>query len=107
MKISIGIDPGKSGGVSVIWDKGGVFSIPYDDMEFIELIQSIDIYSASENIPFVCCVEKVGAMPGQGVNFNVQLRKISGLYRGSVASVEHTYQLIPPRKWKKEYSLEL
>ena len=105
MKISIGIDPGKSGGVSVIWDKGGVSSVPYDDIEFIELIQSIDIYSSSENIPIVCCVEKVGAMPGQGVTSMFTFGKSAGFIEGVLQALGIPYQLIPPRKWKKEYSL--
>jgi crossover junction endodeoxyribonuclease RuvC len=50
-------------------------------------------------------VEKVSAMPGQGVvsmfNFGHNLGLIEGLLRGYGIS----YQLVPPQTWKKEFSL--
>lgn len=105
MKVSIGIDPGKSGGISVIWDKGQVLCCPWDDKEFVDLIKKVDTYTFNENVPVVCCVEKVGAMPGQGVTSMFSFGKSLGFIEGVLQAYSIPYQLIPPQTWKKEFSL--
>lgn len=105
MKISIGIDVGAKGGVSVIWDNGNAETIPYDDKELIGMAQNISAYATAENVPICCCVEKVGAMPGQGVTSMFSFGKSLGFIEGVLQAYSIPYQLIPPQTWKKEFSL--
>lgn len=105
MKINIGIDPGKSGGVSVIWDNGTVTSVPWEDEKFTEIMSDVKTYSADEKLPVSCCVEKVGAMPGQGVTSMFSFGKSLGFIEGVLQAYRIPYQLIPPQTWKKEFGL--
>lgn len=99
MKAYIGIDPGKSGAMAVIFENGEVQTQTFDPLLYIGLISRLK-YSDVK-----CCVEKVSAMPGQGVvsmfNFGHNLGYIEGVLRASGVP----YQLVPPQTWKKEFSL--
>jgi crossover junction endodeoxyribonuclease RuvC len=53
----------------------------------------------------MACVEKVGAMPGQGVTSMFNFGKSAGFIEGVLSALLIPYQLIPPAKWKREFSL--
>lgn len=102
MKVYIGIDPGKSGALAVLYPEGGVEKTLFDPNEYNDILGDL---ASSEDYEAVCCVEKVGAMPGQGVvsmfNFGHNLGFIEGLLKAHSIP----YQLVPPQTWKKEFSL--
>jgi crossover junction endodeoxyribonuclease RuvC len=99
LKTCIGIDPGKSGALALIYPDGGVQTVPFDMAEYTTVINNL------REMPVMCCVEKVGAMPGQGVvsmfNFGHNLGFIEGLLQAN----KIPYQLVPPQTWKREFSL--
>lgn len=101
MKTYIGVDPGKSGAMAIIHALGNVEVIPFDAVHYSMALARV----SSGAYPVTCCVEKVNAMPGQGVvsmfNFGHNLGVIEGLLRGYGIP----YQLVPPQTWKKEFSL--
>lgn len=98
--IYIGIDPGQNGGYALI-SKGGAETWPWDDREFILLMN--EYYESTDEV--VAVVEKVNAMPGQGVTSMFQFGKSAGFIEGVLRAYGIPYQLVPPRKWKKEFSL--
>ena len=51
------------------------------------------------------CVEKVGAMPGQGVTSMFHFGKSAGFIEGVLMACNLSFQLVPPQRWKKEFSL--
>lgn len=104
MSLYIGCDPGKSGAIAVITTDENkepirVRVVPFDEVTYC------DILSTCTGSRVVCCLEKVGAMPGQGVvsmfNFGHNLGYIEGLLQAH----KIPYQLVPPQTWKKEFSL--
>lgn len=101
MKTYIGVDPGKSGAMAIIHALGNVEVIPFDAVNYSLALARV----SSGAYPVTCCVEKVSAMPGQGVvsmfNFGHNLGVIEGLLRGYGIP----YQLVPPQTWKREFSL--
>ena len=101
MKTYIGIDPGKSGAMAIMPASGEVKVIPFDAVKYSIALAQVH----GEPNDVMCCVEKVSAMPGQGVvsmfNFGHNLGVIEGLLRGYGIP----YQLVPPQTWKKEFSL--
>lgn len=105
MKIYIGIDPGKDGAVSVIWEDSKITTIPFTPAEFIELMENVSSDCTSERVTAMCCVEKVGAMPGQGVTSMFSFGKSAGFLEGVLQSLNIPYQLVPPQTWKKEFGL--
>lgn len=99
MKTYIGIDPGKSGALALITEDGQCTVVPFHESAYTEILR------AASGPSSVCCLEKVGAMPGQGVvsmfNFGHNLGYIEGLLQ----AFDIPYQLVPPQTWKKEFSV--
>lgn len=102
-KVYIGIDPGKSGGFAVIVD-GIAETFVYDDLEFIAFLEQYgrEKYKNSE---VIVCLEKVGAMPGQGVVSMFNFGQSYGFIKGSLEAFSIPFQLVSPQTWKKEFSL--
>lgn len=103
--LAIGIDPGKSGALAVIYtDENNepfrVKVVPFDPWVYREVLET-----CVDNNRVVCCVEKVGAMPGQGVVSMFNFGHNFGFIEGMLHSRRIPYQLVPPQTWKKEFSL--
>lgn len=108
----IGIDPGLSGAVAMINnEKQEVFNTPtvqttvskktknrYDSLGMFFILESI-VYNNS-NIMGVA-LEKVHAMPGQGVTSMFSMGEGFGIWKGIVASLQLPMHLVPPQTWKK------
>ena len=97
MKTYIGIDPGKSGALALLTEDGQCTVVPFHESAYTTILK------AASGPSSVCCLEKVGAMPGQGVvsmfNFGHNLGYIEGLLQ----AFDIPYQLVPPQTWKKEF----
>lgn len=95
----VGIDPGKSGALAVLQADGQCGVVPFNEASYTAAL------AALVGVDVRCCVEKVNAMPGQGVvsmfNFGHNLGFIEGLLQAFGIS----YQLVPPQTWKKEFSV--
>lgn len=95
----IGIDPGKHGALAVLNSDGTVRLLqPFDEYGY-------SVALATLNDAVVCALEKVGAMPGQGVTSMFSFGDNFGFIRGLLAAYEIPYQLVPPVKWKKAFSV--
>lgn len=97
--IYIGVDPGEKGGFAII-GKDGITVNPWDNDKFI-----IAMEIALEKDECIACVEQVHALPGQGVRSMFTFGKAAGFIEGVLAAKHIPFQLVPPQKWKKEYSL--
>lgn len=98
--IYIGIDPGKDGALAVIArDRIGV--IPFDIAEYKNALDGLMGYEDG----FRCCLERVGAMPGQGVNSMFHFGENFGYIQGLLTAFEIPYELVTPQKWKKEFQI--
>ena len=97
MKTYIGIDPGKGGALALLTEDGQCTVVPFQESAYTAILK------AASGPSSVCCLEKVGAMPGQGVvsmfNFGHNLGYIEGLLQ----AFDIPYQLVPPQTWKKEF----
>jgi len=105
--VYIGIDPGKNGGYAAIEregeSNGTMFARPMDNKAFVEDMRFIsEVFSANE---IRCCLEKVGAMPGQGVTGMFTFGAGYGFIQGVLTAFGIPYQLVPPQTWKKAFSL--
>lgn len=99
--IYIGVDPGsKSGAYAVINDR--LYTVqPWDDTQFIKDMRLV----AGSGDKAVALVEKVGAMPKQGVRSTWNFGKNAGYIEGALHALSIPFQLVPPGIWKKEFSL--
>ena len=94
--IYIGIDPGKNGGLAVITETDA-YAVPLNREN---LLYHIGIHKGAR-----CMVEKVGAMPGQGVVSMFTFGEGYGYIQGVLEANKIPYELVPPQKWKKEFSI--
>ena len=102
--IFIGIDPGKSGGIAFIDTEGGYcYTEQYSDKSLIDLCRDESWRGCTDHI--MCCLEKVGARPGQGVVSMFSFGQSVGYIKGVLESFRIPYQEITPQKWKKEFGL--
>lgn len=95
-KICVGIDPGISGGISVIGPLGAeAFKMPETERDVFDLLNSFYFYEP------VVFMEKVGPMPKQGV---VSVWKFSANYnflRGVVIALGYPLHDVRPQVWQK------
>ena len=101
MKTYIGIDPGKSGAMAIIRPDDNIEIVPFEAVKYSKTMA----FLCQEGNPITCCVEKVGAMPGQGVVSMFNFGHNLGLIEGLLKAYGIPYQLVPPQTWKKEFSL--
>lgn len=99
----IGIDPGKKGGIAVLEEREGgekkISVYPYTD-NALKLVCSSQIV-----ISCFCIVEKVSAMPKQGVTSTFHFGQSFGYILGVLEANGISYQLVTPKTWKKHYGL--
>lgn len=100
----IGIDPGKNGGIAYIDTQYNNFGTePYSNKNLIELC--IEAHQSTKKERIICCLEKVGAMPGQGVVSMFNFGHSVGYIKGVLEAFKIPYQEITPQKWKREFGL--
>jgi crossover junction endodeoxyribonuclease RuvC len=101
-KIYIGIDPGADGGIAVIENEHIIVST-FSTEAMVEICRAIS--DRCDDIKVTTCLEKVGAMPKQGVTSMFNFGKNVGFIEGALSANYIPYQAVPPQKWKKEYSI--
>lgn len=99
--IYIGIDPGKKGGIAILYENNSVCAYPFSE----EILVGIALALNASGKPIVAAVEKVGAMPHQGVKSMFTFGSGFGFIQGVLSALKIPFQLVPPQKWKKEFSL--
>ena len=105
----IGIDPGMKGGfayISTNYQHIEVFAMPllpggkYLDMKaIIDWIRS-RCYDSNPTMPVVV-IEKITAMPGQGVVSTGKFHFVTGVIWGIVATIGCPFREVRPQDWKK------
>lgn len=100
----IGIDPGAKGGIATIelqQDGSRIVHVyPYSDDRLKKVCRSLVVTSA------LCVIEKVGAMPKQGVASTFHFGQSFGYILGVLEAFEIPYQLVTPQRWKRHFSLD-
>ena len=101
--IYIGIDPGKSGAMAIISTDTQPFTrvVPFDEREYAEVLRFHNEYDTIGG----CVVERVNAMPGQGVTSMFSFGENYGFIQGLLTAYNIPYELVMPRAWKKEFGV--
>ena len=104
--IYLGVDPGKKGGIAIINEYTGTYStVPYSDDALKRCMGDVGEQIFAEKREAICCLEKVGAMPHQGVTSMFNFGVSYGFIKGILEICGIPYQEIPPQRWKKEFGL--
>lgn len=99
--IYIGIDPGVSGALAVISEGREAKVMTWEPNAYIAAFRAI---SASTECS-IACLEKVSAMPKQGVTSMFNFGENFGYIRGLLEANGIPYELVTPKKWQKEFSV--
>ena len=115
MTITVGVDPGITGAVGVLKDGQylAVFDIPSIAKGGGTVKREIDPSGLAREITArldtkeYCEVilERVNAMPGQGVSSVFSFGDSYGCCRAVIAVLGHPTVLVPPAVWKKHFNL--
>jgi len=108
-KVYIGIDPGLSGGVAAISDKGELLMIEdtpalkaktgtkvYLPAQMAEILKRVEISKVA-----VVGIEQVHSMPKQGVASSFRFGEGFGMWQGIIAALGMPMMMVPPQRWKK------
>jgi crossover junction endodeoxyribonuclease RuvC len=112
--IIIGVDPGITGGISILKNKK-VIEV-YDTPTMIDgkknkrqvngsqITNIIKEQSKNDN-EIIVVVEHVNAMPGQGVTSMFNFGQSFGVIKGICAALSLPIHFVRPTKWKKHFNL--
>ena len=103
MSCFVGIDPGKSGAMAIVSTDTQPFVrvVPFDEREYAEVLRFHTTYDTIGG----CVVERVNAMPGQGVSSMFSFGENYGFIQGLLTAFNIPYELVMPRVWKKEFGV--
>jgi len=103
-KSIIGIDPGAAGAIAVINpDKrmAQVWPMPYSNKAYdLDRIRQLLEFDPEDEEPFAV-IEKVHAMPKQGVSSTFAFGCGYGILLGMLGAFQIPYHEVPPQTWKK------
>lgn len=105
----IGIDPGASGAIAFFDMAEGeleIVDMPTVDIERggkakREISPHLLAKALDEWTPAVAWLEKVGAMPGQGVSSMFQFGRSVGMVEGALAGLSISVNYVTPQRWQK------
>lgn len=98
--IYIGIDPGKKGAIALL--SGDTIHVStFYGKRYAAILKSV----AESDEGAICCLEHVGARPGQGVTSMFSFGENFGFIQGLLTAYSIPFELVRPQKWKKEFSI--
>ena len=104
INVFFGIDPGKSGSISAIWVDGEPFvnscKLNQTEADISTWLYSFDItgYDSGRSI---AVLEKVHAMPKQGVTSSFSFGQSYGFLRGVLTALQIPFVEVSPQRWQK------
>lgn len=97
----IGVDPGKSGAISVLWDGDVEFrkmtETPHDLVRWLRE----EITVESGNVRCVAAIEKVSASPQMGVTSAFSFGRSYGALEMMLVMLGVPFVFVTPQKWQK------
>jgi crossover junction endodeoxyribonuclease RuvC len=112
MSYVIGIDPGISGAIAIFEDgkldtihdmptlkiaSGKTMKSHISAIGLVRILETSKLVHGSVHI----VIEKVGAMPGQGVTSMFNFGRSAGIIEGVVAALQRPYTYVTPAAWTK------
>jgi len=98
----IGIDPGKSGGIAVVWSGGATaMKMPTTEKDLWQMIEGL--------APLACftVIERVHSMPEQGVRSVFTFGWGYGGLRMALVAADIPFEEVLPTAWQRTFGLAL
>lgn len=97
--IYLGIDPGKSGALAIIYEDGTHREIVFNETDYMFELMALSGKKCK------CVLESVHSMPGDSKRGAFSFGENFGYIKGLLKAFRISYELVPPQKWKKEFSV--
>lgn len=101
MILFCGVDPGQSGGLSVLNEIGEPFWKPYSFKDQTPHDIS-NVFQELSQFDAICAFEKVHSMPRQGVASSFKFGHNTGVLAGIITAFKIKHYYISPQGWQKE-----
>jgi crossover junction endodeoxyribonuclease RuvC len=111
--VIISIDPGLGGAIAVLFENGDIYAV--HDMPIsaktngkgnqVNAALLSEILGGYVDLVDKVIIERVHAMPGQGVTSVFGFGRSLGVVEGVCAALGFSVEWITPQKWKKKFSL--
>ena len=95
--VYIGIDPGAKGSMCVI----GNGKVLFKDFDLKEYSSILKAFLDTDDTELMVAIEKVHAMPGQGVSSSFSFGQRLGELEGMLTALQIPYELVAPKDWQK------
>ena len=99
--IIIGVDPGKQGGLAWFQETMEAMKMPATETDLSDLLKHLKWARGSH-----AYLEKVHAMPGQGVTSMFTFGQGYGFLRGCLIAHGIPFDDVTPQRWQKSFSLK-
>ena len=94
----LGIDPGITGAIALIHDDGQIVEDwPGDEVGAADIVRA---WSVTYKIR-LAAIERVNAMPGQGVSSTFKFGANFGAWKGILAALQIPFRTVRPQEWQK------
>ena len=105
-KIYIGIDPGKNGALAVIRESKGVSLVDFDLKAYINLLSYFK--SSIKSYDMFIGIERVHAMPGEGVKSSFSFGERVGELKGILSTLDfdNNTEWVQPQTWQKHINTD-
>jgi len=97
----IGVDPGGSGAIAAIDEDGLIFAVHKNDATERDVWEFVKDVKAQTKGECFAVIERVGAMPGQGVHSMFVFGQSYGFLRGLLIAAEIPFVEVSPAKWQQ------
>ena len=95
--VYIGIDPGAKGSMCLISNGKVVFK----DFDLKDYSSTLKAFLDTDDTELIVAIEKVHAMPGQGVSSSFSFGQRLGELEGMLTALQIPYELVAPKDWQK------
>jgi len=106
MKYWIAIDPGASGAICALNEDGDIIFKDFKKGELKGYISWLKDVIETHGKPTMITIEKVRAMPGQGVSSMLSLGRRVGELEGMLQTLDLGYLETRPQEWQKVCGVE-
>lgn len=100
----IGIDPGQAGAIAAIDNNMNIFLLedwPGDEVQAAKIVNTVKLHTDINKLSIHAAIEKVSAMPKQGVTSMFKFGANYGIWKGILAAKGIPFQEVSPQAWQK------
>jgi len=102
----IGLDPGSCGAAVLLREDGSTDIARFDKLTQVDITDALSEWTLDTETPCFAYLEKVHAMPKQGVSSTFKFGLNYGFLIGCLTALKIPYEFVTPNTWQKALSCQ-